>query len=144
MRRFTAVAAAVAVALLAQVVAPGVAHAQQVLLISLPATSWGDVQAGDDPNLQRLFEQSAVADMITRTAGRKSSISAGYTALGAGGRASANSLLAAQAFEVDEPYGDSTAGARTPTWAVARATIVSPRTSQTRVLVVPTSAQTAG
>ena len=109
----------VAVALVAQLVTAGGASAQQqdstkvkrVLVISLPATSWGDVQAGDDPNLQQLFTQSAVADMITRTAGRKSSIAAGYTALGAGGRASANTLLASQAFETDEPYGDSTAGA---------------------------------
>jgi hypothetical protein len=113
------VVAALAVALLAQVAAPTLAsaqandaaHVKRVLVISLPATSWGDVQAGDDPNLQRLFTQSAVADMITRTAGRKSSITAGYTAFGAGGRASANTLLAPQAFETTEAYGDSTAGA---------------------------------
>jgi hypothetical protein len=113
------VVAALVVALLAQLVAASGAGAQQqdgttvkrVLVISLPATSWGDVQAGDDPNLQKLFTQSAVADMITRTAGRKSSISAGYTAMGAGGRASANTLLASQAFETSEAYGDSTAGA---------------------------------
>jgi hypothetical protein len=113
--------AVVAVALLVQVAAPAtaeIARAQQpaspvrrVLVISLPATSWGDVQSGDDPNLQRLFAQSAVADMITRTAGRKGSIAAGYTAFGAGGRASANTLLASQAFETTEPYGDTTAGA---------------------------------
>jgi len=112
------VALSVAVAVVTtQVASAGVAHAQQsgevrrVLLISLPATSWGDVQAGDDPHLQQLFTQSAVADMITRTAGRKSSIAAGYTALGAGGRASASTLLAPQAFETTEAYGDSTAGA---------------------------------
>ncbi|HEY3671413.1 MAG TPA: hypothetical protein VGN51_10805 [Acidimicrobiia bacterium] len=118
-KRITAaVVATLAVALVAQIAAPGVASAQtqdtkvdRVLLISLPATSWGDVQAGDDPNLQQLFTQSAVADMITRTAGRKSSIAAGYTALGAGGRASATSLLAGQAFETTEAYGDSTSGA---------------------------------
>jgi len=113
-----AIVVTVVVAILVQLVAPGRAVAQQqdtkvrrVLLISLPATSWGDVQSGDDPNLQQLFTQSAVADMITRTAGRKSSIAAGYTALGAGGRASANTLLAPQAFETTEAYGDSTAGA---------------------------------
>lgn len=112
--------ATLALALLALLAVPGIAHAQardqdtavkRVLVISLPATSWGDVQSGDDPNLQQLFTQSAVADMITRTAGRKSSIAAGYTAFGAGGRASANTFLAPQAFETTEPYGDSTAGA---------------------------------
>jgi hypothetical protein len=112
------VAATLALALLAAVAVPAVAGAQQhdatvkrVLVISLPATAWGDVQSGDDPNLQQLFAQSAVADMITRTAGRKSSTSAGYTAFGAGGRASANTVLATQAFETTEAYGDSTAGA---------------------------------
>jgi hypothetical protein len=109
---------ALVVGLLVQLGAPTTAQAQpsaakvdRVLLISLPATSWGDVQSGDDPNLQQLFTQSAVADMITRTAGRKSSIAAGYTALGAGGRASAATLLAPQAFETIERYGDSDARA---------------------------------
>jgi hypothetical protein len=118
MRRVVGVLA-LTLALVAQLVPAGGASAQtreptgvrRVLLISLPATSWGDVNAGDVPNLSRLFEQSALGDMITRTAGRKSSTSAGYTALGAGGRASANTPLATQAFETTEPYGDSTAGA---------------------------------
>ena len=48
--------------------------------------------------------------MITRAAGRKNSIAGGYTALGAGGRASAVTPLAPQAFEPSEPYGESTAG----------------------------------
>ena len=78
-------------------------------MISLPATSWSDIEAGDDPHLQQLLSQSAVADMITRAAGRKSSIAGGYTALGAGGRASAVTPLAGQAFEPSEPYGESTA-----------------------------------
>jgi hypothetical protein len=119
-RRAAVGAATVAVALavvltqlgaLAPAAAVEATPVRRVLVISLPATAWADVQSGDDPNLQRLFEQSAIADMITRTAGRKSSISAGYTAFGAGGRASGSTQLAGQAFEVDEPYGDSTAGA---------------------------------
>jgi hypothetical protein len=47
--------------------------------------------------------------MITRTAGKRSSAAAGYTALGAGGRASASTPLAAQAFEPGEAYGETTA-----------------------------------
>ena len=43
-------------------------------------------------------------------AGRKNSIAGGYTALGAGGHASAVTPLAPQAFEPSEPYGESTAG----------------------------------
>jgi hypothetical protein len=89
----------------------GTEPVSRVLVLSLPATSWADVQAGDAPHLRALFSESAIANMITRTAGRKSSIAAGYTAFGAGGRASAATPLAAQAFETDEPYGDTTAGA---------------------------------
>jgi heme/copper-type cytochrome/quinol oxidase subunit 3 len=83
---------------------------RRVLVISLPATSWADIKAGDDPNLKHLLADSAIADMVTRAAGRKNSIAGGYTALGAGGRASATTPLAAQAFETTEPYGDSAAG----------------------------------
>ncbi len=114
----TAVAVVVAAIALTQFAVAGAAGAQtsstpvqRVLIISLPATSWADLKSGDDPNLRKLFSQSAIADMITRTAGRKSSIAAGYTALGAGGRASATTVLAAQAFETTEAYGDSNAGA---------------------------------
>ena len=88
----------------------GAAAVQRVLVISLPATSWSDIEAGDDPHLKQLLSQSAIADMITRAAGRKNSIAGGYTALGAGGRASAVTPLAPQAFEPSEPYGESTAG----------------------------------
>jgi hypothetical protein len=84
---------------------------RRVLIISLPATSWADVQAADVPHLKQLFSQSAIGDMITRTAGKRSSAAAGYTALGAGGRASAVTPLAAQAFEPAEAYGDTTAAA---------------------------------
>jgi hypothetical protein len=84
---------------------------QRVLLISLPATSWADIKAGNAPHLRKLFADSAIADMVTRAAGRKNSISGGYTALGAGARASAVTPLAPQAFETGEPYGDSTAAA---------------------------------
>ena len=93
----------------ATAVPSGATAVQRVLVISLPATSWSDIEAGDDPHLQQLLSQSAVADMITRAAGRKSSIAGGYTALGAGGRASAVTPLAGQAFEPSEPYGESTA-----------------------------------
>jgi hypothetical protein len=90
--------------------ASGAPAVHRVLVISLPATSWSDIEAGDDPHLRQLLSQSAVAGMITRAAGRKSSIAGGYTALGAGGRASAVTPLAGQAFEPGEPYGESTAG----------------------------------
>ena len=85
------------------------ATVRRVLIISLPAVSWSDVQDADVPHLQALFAQSAIGDMITRTAGKRSSAAAGYTAIGAGGRASAATPLATQAFAPDEPYGQTTA-----------------------------------
>ena len=76
----------------------------------MPATSWADVESADAPHLKALLAQSAVADLVTRAAGRKNSTASGYTTLGAGGRASAVNPLAGQAFEPSEPYGDTTAG----------------------------------
>ncbi len=90
--------------------APASRDVRRVLVISLPATSWADIKNGDDPNLRQLLADSAIADMVTRAAGRRSSISGGYTALGAGGRASAATPLSGQAFEPSEPYGETTAG----------------------------------
>ncbi len=90
--------------------APASRDVGRVLVISLPATSWADIKNGDDPNLRRLLADSAIADMVTRAAGRRSSIAGGYTAFGAGGRASAATPLATQAFEPTEPYGETTAG----------------------------------
>jgi hypothetical protein len=89
---------------------PSTRDVRRVLVISLPATAWADIQKGNAPHLAKLLSQSAVADMVTRAAGRRSSIQGGYTAFGAGGRASGVTPVATQAFEPDEPYGDTTAG----------------------------------
>jgi hypothetical protein len=82
----------------------------RVLVISLPAVSWGDVQSAEAPHLRALLARSAVADLVTRAAGRRNSVASGYATLGAGGRASAVNPLAAQAFEPSEPYGLTSAG----------------------------------
>ena len=82
----------------------------RVLVVSLPAVSWADVESADAPHLKALLAQSAVADLVTRAAGRRNSAASGYATLGAGGRASAVNPLAGQAFEPSEPYGATTAG----------------------------------
>ena len=82
----------------------------RVLVVSLPAASWADVESADAPHLKALLSRSAVADLVTRAAGRRNSAASGYATLGAGGRASAVNPLAGQAFEPSEPYGDTTAG----------------------------------
>ena len=118
MRLARAAAAAILAAVLSALV--GVsntadAHAatqpvDRVLVISLPAVSWGDVTSADAPRLKALLARSAVADLVTRAAGRRNSVASGYATLGAGGRASAVNPLAAQAFEPSEPYGLTSAG----------------------------------
>ena len=81
----TAIRVVVAVAVIASGVVAGAAGAtdaatskpasvDRVLVISLPAVSWADVEAGAAPNLQALLARSAVADLVTRVAGRRSSM----------------------------------------------------------------------
>ena len=63
---------------------PASRDVRRVLIISLPATSWADIERGNAPHLDQLFSESAIADMVTRAAGYRTSIQAGYTALGRG------------------------------------------------------------
>ena len=80
----------------------------RVLIISIPAVSWADVNTLRLPHLKGLFEQSAIADLATRSVRQRTSPGDGYAALGAGARAVAAGDPG-QNFEPDEPYGDSTA-----------------------------------
>jgi hypothetical protein len=81
----------------------------RVFVLSVPAVSWADVTAVRLPNLRRLWEESAVADLATRAVRQRTSPGDGYTALGAGARAVAAGAPG-QNFEPDEAYGDSRAG----------------------------------
>jgi hypothetical protein len=73
-----------------------------VLVLSLPTVSWDEVQAHDLPNLERLFEGSAVANLSTRGIASKTDAGDGYTTIGAGGRARGPLLEAGAAYGVDE------------------------------------------
>src|SRR5262245_16425298 len=81
----------------------------RVLVLSLPAVSWADIRSADVPHIRALFDRSAVGDLVTRAAGRRTSAASGYATLGAGSRASAVNPLAGQAFESSEPYGETSA-----------------------------------
>ena len=72
---------------------------QRVLIVSLPGVAWPDLEGADLPNLNRLFQQSALGALVTRTAGRRTSAGGGYLTIGAGSRAEADDLLIGQAFE---------------------------------------------
>lgn len=87
--------------------------ARRVLVISLPAVSWKDVNKHELPNLNRLLDNSAVADLTNRSVRRDSRLGDGYITLGAGTR-SIGSLSETtsdgHAFEVGERFGADTAG----------------------------------
>ncbi|HZJ28275.1 MAG TPA: hypothetical protein VFF40_14890, partial [Acidimicrobiia bacterium] len=94
---------------------PAAAHSSsepigRVLVLSLPAVTWADVQQTDTPNLDALFAESALADLITRVGGRRFSVGNGYVALGAGNRAVASDRLVGNAYDVDEEVPGGTAG----------------------------------
>jgi hypothetical protein len=123
MRR-AVIAAAVTAAVVATVVftaASGTAAAgegdpmaRRMLVISLPAVSWQDLNDNELPNLNRFLDDAAVADLTNRSVKRDSKLSDGYITLGAGTRSLGNSSSTAsdgQAFEVSEPFGADTAGA---------------------------------
>ena len=83
------------------------APVRRVLIVSLPGVAWPDLEGADIPNLSRLFQQSALGALVTRTAGRRTSAGGGYLTIGAGSRADSDDLLIGQAFEPTEPYGDT-------------------------------------
>ena len=63
---------------------PGV---RRVLVISLPTISWEDLDLARLPNLNRLFSESAVADLIVRGIVRLPTLAEGYLTIGGGTRA---------------------------------------------------------
>ena len=81
----------------------------RVLIVSLPGVAWPDLEGADIPNLSRLFQQSALGALATRTAGRRTSAGGGYLTIGAGSRTETDDLLVGQAFEPGEPYGQTQA-----------------------------------
>ena len=82
----------------------------RVLVISLPDTEWVDFEHASTPNLDRLFERSAVGAMVTNGVERPTTLPSGYVTLGAGARAVAQSSTGNQGFGVDEDFGRDRAG----------------------------------
>jgi len=82
----------------------------RVLVISLPAVTWSDLAGANTPNLDRLFEHSAVGALVTNGVDRPTSLPSGYVTLGAGARATTSSSTGGQGFGVDEEFGRDRAG----------------------------------
>ncbi len=82
--------------------APASQRVNRVLFLSLPSVTWADLEAADAPNLDRLFAQSALADLLTRAGGKRFSLGNGYATLGAGTRAVAPDGVAGAGYDASE------------------------------------------
>src|SRR5262245_29028024 len=84
---------------------------RRVLIVSLPYVSWSDLQGrGDVPNLTRLLDDSAVADLSIRAPSIRPDLAGGYATLSAGDKAVGSGTADDGAgFEADEHLGAGTA-----------------------------------
>jgi hypothetical protein len=89
----------------------GVAKAgvDRVLVLSLPAISWADLRSARVPTLDKLFAESALADLTTRSVRTRTSAGDGYLTLGSGARVVSDSSVAGQNLDPGERYGDDPA-----------------------------------
>ncbi len=115
MRLGAAVAAALATSSWLPGLGAGTAFASErrvdrVLVISLPAVTWADLRAVQPPNLDRLLDASAIADLSTRAVRKRTDAGDGYMTVGAGARAIAPAEGAGLGFGVEDPYGADPAG----------------------------------
>jgi hypothetical protein len=82
----------------------------RVLVISLPHVSWSDLEGRDLPNLRRLLDSSAVADLSIRAPRIRPDLAGGYATLSAGDKAVGSGTADDGAgFGVDERVGAGTA-----------------------------------
>ena len=82
---------------------------QRLLVLSLPATAWADLDPTIAPHLVQLLDHSAVADLATRGASGLSQLGDGYATLGAGTRSATDGVTDGEAFGVDERFRGGTA-----------------------------------
>jgi hypothetical protein len=80
-----------------------------LLVLSLPATTWADLAAVPTPNLSRLLDGAAVADLATRATGGPARLGDGYATLSAGTPSATDGMTDGDAFEGGEPFGPDTA-----------------------------------
>ena len=85
---------------------PGVGR---VLVISLPAISWEDLDLTALPHLSQVLATSTVADLSVRGVGRVPSLADGYVTIGAGTRSVGHVGDDGECLEPDEPFADGTA-----------------------------------
>jgi hypothetical protein len=82
----------------------------RLLLLSLPGLTWAEVQDHDLPNLEALFEGSALADLAPRGVKARSAPGGAYLTISAGARATTELGVDGQQLGVDEQSAGSAAG----------------------------------
>lgn len=60
---------------------------KRVLIVSIPGTSWNDIERLNLPNFTSVFERSAIANLVPRSVRSNSRASDAYLTIGAGSRA---------------------------------------------------------
>lgn len=82
---------------------------RRLLLLSLPAATWADLGGAPTPNLSRLLDGAAVADLATRATGGPPRLGDGYATLSAGTPSATDGMTDGDALEAGEPFGPDTA-----------------------------------
>lgn len=78
---------------------------ERILVFSMPATSFADIDAERTPHLDRFLDGAAIADLSVRAVSRRTSPTDGYTTLGAGTRSvGSGSALAAYEAGADAEH----------------------------------------
>ena len=83
---------------------------RRVVMLTVPGLTWKDLESPSLPTLRSLLDDSAVANLATRVTQVVSDPGEAYLTLGTGTRAVAPKEVAGQVFNVDEPFGVTTAG----------------------------------
>ena len=82
---------------------------QRLLIISLPGAAWAQLSPTGLPNLDRLLNRSAVADLTNLTAKGAAHIGDGYATVSAGTRAASDAASGGLAFDTTERIAKSSA-----------------------------------
>jgi hypothetical protein len=82
----------------------------RLLVVSLPGVTWADVEAHDLPNLRKVLEGSAMADLAPRSVKARSGPGEAYLTISAGSRAATVPEIDGQVLAVDEESVGSAAG----------------------------------
>jgi hypothetical protein len=84
-------------------------HARRLLLLSMPSVTYDDLELAELPNISKVLDDSAIADLSVRGARRQPGIGDGYVTIGAGARAVARSGEG-QCLAPTEPFEGGLAG----------------------------------